>query len=479
MLTADDPRIDALPAATAALLRQLLPLAPKMAEEWARFEPLEQDLFASVGIERIPYEETYGAWTRRDVLAPEALTADQRALLVLLAEVPGLRPTKYPVYASRTLMRRWLGLAPAGALFSEVAHEGRRMPRIDVLRASARTQDASEAIRHLEALPVGERVECLCELIAAHDDWNVLASVELLDDAREELRGEAGAWARAAASEWTQQATIDPRRAAIERAIFVALVRAKQPIVPRWDAMVPLADGSFYAGPMNESLAALPEARREPAVLARLARCNRTESAGAIALSVLARYPLPGVAALVIAESKRSPEGRKWMDRLGVLAKDSPAIAALLAAEAAEPPALVFVAQESPRAASELDVLGREQLVIASERYDGSKRSIEAIFAARPDDEGLVMRTVERWTITRGGVPAYDAWLAMGDSGTIFAHGTTRVVADVVQGGVECEDATLRVELAQARAERPRRAVAAKKKAPPKPRQKTAAEKKR
>jgi hypothetical protein len=35
------------------------------------------------------------------------------------------------------------------------------------------------------------------------------------------------------------------------------------------------------------------------------------------------------------------------------------------------------------------------------------------------------------------GKPAFDAVLVKVDSGTIFRAGTTRVVADVIQGGVE------------------------------------------
>ena len=43
--------------------------------------------------------------------------------------------------------------------------------------------------------------------------------------------------------------------------------------------------------------------------------------------------------------------------------------------------------------------------------------------------------------------PAYDAWLYMADSGTVFRAGTTEVVADVIQFGVECADKPLGLAL--------------------------------
>jgi hypothetical protein len=41
----------------------------------------------------------------------------------------------------------------------------------------------------------------------------------------------------------------------------------------------------------------------------------------------------------------------------------------------------------------------------------------------------------------------------MGDAGTVFVAGTTEVVAELVQGGLECRDADLRRELRMALAE--------------------------
>lgn len=41
------------------------------------------------------------------------------------------------------------------------------------------------------------------------------------------------------------------------------------------------------------------------------------------------------------------------------------------------------------------------------------------------------------------GKHAYDAYTYAGDSGTIFKAGTTTVVAEIVQGGIECKNEAL------------------------------------
>ena len=46
----------------------------------------------------------------------------------------------------------------------------------------------------------------------------------------------------------------------------------------------------------------------------------------------------------------------------------------------------------------------------------------------------------------------------MGDSGTIFAAGTTKVVAEIIQGGLECKRLPLKLALQGALARKPPKA---------------------
>ena len=52
------------------------------------------------------------------------------------------------------------------------------------------------------------------------------------------------------------------------------------------------------------------------------------------------------------------------------------------------------------------------------------------------------------------GETAYDAWLYRGDSGSIFRAGTTEIVAEIIQVGLECKDPGLRDGLRTALQER-------------------------
>lgn len=52
--------------------------------------------------------------------------------------------------------------------------------------------------------------------------------------------------------------------------------------------------------------------------------------------------------------------------------------------------------------------------------------------------------------LERSGAPAYDVWMHSGDSGAVFAAGTTDAVAEIVQGGIECADRASKLALRDA-----------------------------
>jgi hypothetical protein len=134
-----------------------------------------------------------------------------------------------------------------------------------------------------------------------------------------------------------------------------------------------------------------------------------------------------------------------------------------------------------PETAAVLSPLQREQIVAAGKRYDGGDFSAEE----RLSDEGSDAEGQEqswkgfleiREIVDAEGKPAYDAYLYMADSGTVFRAGTTEIVAEIIQFGLECDDPELEAALESVVADKP---VMAKKTAPGKPAKKTAAKKAR
>jgi len=104
-----------------------------------------------------------------------------------------------------------------------------------------------------------------------------------------------------------------------------------------------------------------------------------------------------------------------------------------------------------PVTLDQLDPIRRRQLEIANGLYGGEEESIAVIFG-RDEDEEVDERIMPSLTELRSivdldGRPVYDAWLYMGDSGTVFVAGTEQVVAEVIQCGIETKDAELKASL--------------------------------
>lgn len=99
--------------------------------------------------------------------------------------------------------------------------------------------------------------------------------------------------------------------------------------------------------------------------------------------------------------------------------------------------------------ASTLDDVAKAQLHEAGRRYDGNDLPADArIGDDDADEESGKLFRITRWSLVDdAGTPRYDAWLYQVDSGTLFVAGTTNVVAEVVQFGLECTDAAVRAAI--------------------------------
>jgi hypothetical protein len=110
-----------------------------------------------------------------------------------------------------------------------------------------------------------------------------------------------------------------------------------------------------------------------------------------------------------------------------------------------EPGMLEFVDAATPRSPEQLDELARDQLRLVGIRFDGRDRSVESRFRDeffeddddddddKWDDGNLSAHCLVTWRVVEAGNPRYDVWLHHADSGCVFVHGTTTIVAERCQ----------------------------------------------
>lgn len=114
---------------------------------------------------------------------------------------------------------------------------------------------------------------------------------------------------------------------------------------------------------------------------------------------------------------------------------------------------LLLTNRRDPGSVDELDAVGREQLRICGERWDGQDLPAEQrLFATDTEIEtNFYTMMLARWDVFDDATHVYDAWFFAVDSGVIFRAGTTAVVCIVVQFDFQsAEDPALAVALAEA-----------------------------
>ncbi|MFN0246698.1 MAG: hypothetical protein ACKV2T_07300 [Kofleriaceae bacterium] len=126
-----------------------------------------------------------------------------------------------------------------------------------------------------------------------------------------------------------------------------------------------------------------------------------------------------------------------------------------------------------------------EQLAVIGSLFFGAPGpvTIDDDFAADPLPARVLM-SVDHWKVVDGSTHAYDVWTYMGDSGVVFRAGAAQPVAEIIQGGLECDDDALGAALDQAihdaynpakKASKKKTAATPKKKTAATPKKKTAA----
>jgi hypothetical protein len=106
--------------------------------------------------------------------------------------------------------------------------------------------------------------------------------------------------------------------------------------------------------------------------------------------------------------------------------------------------AFAFKNQRAPKSFAELTALQQKQLATCGKRYDG-----KSLPAAKRYQQ-FSREHLELWDVLDDATPAYDAWIYVVDSGTIFEAGTTKVAAEIIQFDFKSKDPLLAMLLQQA-----------------------------
>lgn len=374
---------------------------------------------------------------------PEDLAPAQRALATYLADHGDLNLHPYAIPGHGETRRRWLGVDPGDALES-VMVDG--IPLWRALQQAGMDRARAGAI--LNALSIETMLRAIGEMYPVA--YGLQASLIVVHGKLRvwsELAGEGAEWAIEQAHKWSALASQSTPRQVPEELkalIFLALVRAKVPIEPAWDVLLPAGWG---ARTLKECVRALPEARRGPALLAALGH-QLPATAVDRGLALVEEFPsaLLTEAILEYADQAGTIPKRLVMEKLRAVAKKHPIVGEALVGEP-EPIDLVCTEYFKPRSTGELTEIQREQLRLAGKAWDGMDLPPEERLAEDGGESSFTGLIQFRTLADPKGNPRYDALLYMGDSGTIYETGTTERVGQVIQGSLHVPDRLLKEAL--------------------------------
>jgi hypothetical protein len=202
----------------------------------------------------------------------------------------------------------------------------------------------------------------------------------------------------------------------------------------------------------KKSKAAPKQVAKKSAGAAKKTGAVTKKSAGAAKKTGAATKKSAGAAKKTAAATKKGAAPKKGAGSAKKAAAKKPAAPKREATSAVKPPISVpgarirFVNPRKPESAEDLSPIQRQQLERAGKLYDGNALSAEERLS--PDrepgdgeDEGGFHGMLEIWDVEENGEHAYDAFLYMVDSGTVFRRGSLDVVAERIQVYFEAPDA--------------------------------------
>ncbi|MGZ3478592.1 MAG: hypothetical protein ACXVCJ_29090, partial [Polyangiales bacterium] len=342
---------------------------------------------------------------------PSAYDETQRAALAYTAiHDLGTWPYLCPQYT--VTRRRWLGIDPPGLLETievEVERDGVKTTE-PLWRALQMKPQLEDVIRTLDALPLDTLLRVVGELGSTGGGYRIsvaFAGMILPETLRvfRDLKDEGRAWA----VEQADAFPTDPmyRGATIRAFIFLALVRANVPIEPKWDHLFPNVM-RVTKELLFECARALPEERRAAVLATHIASLQPP-------LDWLTAFPYPALAEAWLAAVE--PNSNWWNQRVELLRKLGEQHAAIrdvverVVAATPKPMLLYVTRMETPKTASELSPLEREQLRIAGRGWDEQDLDAEARLAGSGDESSFRGFFEIRNIADAKGNPAYDALL--------------------------------------------------------------------
>ncbi len=405
--------------------------------------------------------ELEGSWADRPIPLASTLDAEQRCVAEILARTPGPFLTKHALPGAAWARRQWLGIDAPGPLFLPLSAGD--VPLYHAIRAAAR-RGGKAVVSLLAEVPAKERTAVLCDLrLSSLDVWASPAE-PMLQAPLPDLGARGRSWAMELADRLLRLFAEDQPAAErgnlgtipvdLARAAFVSLVRSGAPIEPRWDALLPLEK---WVPPNERSacLSALPEARRDAALSSAFGRIAFDATRVEVALELLPELPLASVARVVVRHIRAARSPQRALVALRDASAASPAVAEVvrpLETRLARASRLRVMRTIHPIRRADLDAIRSRQLEAANASYGGKRLTIAEIFAAREGDDDTIMPSLTRLVVLadESGEAAYDVWSYMGDSGSIFEAGTTKRIASIVQGGLECRSLALEIALREA-----------------------------
>ncbi|MBK7399790.1 MAG: hypothetical protein IPJ34_26925 [Myxococcales bacterium] len=164
------------------------------------------------------------------------------------------------------------------------------------------------------------------------------------------------------------------------------------------------------------------------------------------AVRAILRYPgasteVPVAELEKIADDSMLRELAAWKKKHGI---EQARVAASIAAA----PKLKVARTHYPKSVAELSKTQRAQLTEMARAYDGKNISLAKRFGDGPDAHGGTLEI--RDLVDGKGKRLYDVLTWLADDGCAFNTGTTEVVAQLVQHGVDCDDPGLEAALEKA-----------------------------
>jgi hypothetical protein len=459
------PFLAQLPAEARRLAREVL-VAPARYESRAT---LARALKA-VGFDR---QEEWSAEqrVRRAIPLPEALTPSQRALAEIASRLDPVRIDGYTIPSHGWCRRRWLGRDPRGVLEREVAFDDDKVPlwRALSLLWVRGDEGAAKALVARLGLSRPERLELFADLV--HGAYNLEAKhhFEYGPRGREamplaDIDASCVEWARATIARWSRWSRFDDGHVAAPPyelcwPVMAALTRSK--IAMTGDAakfLLVTFQPAEYVELGRQALRLFPEAERDALLLERVQGMPATYGFRA-AFALLEDFPSEALVEfmLSVCDEIGGKSKREIAQELAELAATIPEVRRPLARFRGEQPPEIELARIrtfEPSQSDELTPGQKEQLRHAGMLWDGQ----DCPAADRLSDDGAANHGSGQVQSFRGflkvieiadasGKHAYDAYLYMVDSGAIFRAGTTDVVAQIIQRGLQCSDLALKEAL--------------------------------